>query len=298
MSLVLNMIGGGGSFTATDAILRVQAPAGGVVTISKGATTKTDYGHENMTDPTVYDYYFIIHQSQFDSLTPWTVSATANRVTNTQTIIINASDEYDLVFKCLVPDGYQAVEYIGCTGTQYIDCDIIPALNFSFNGKFAYTSNTADPHVVSFGRSSGGSYRLTIDVTEKKYSIYIASTSNNVTLSFASIVVNQFFDVSYEQSTNFQTVTIGGSTQTAAINTSEVSQIDYCYLCRYRSTNSWNNGPGRIASLVMYNNGTMVRDFRPCYRVSDSVAGLWDTISNTLFTNAGTGTFAVGSDLN
>ena len=105
MSLVLNMIGGGGSFTATDAILRVQAPATSVVTITKGSTVKTDYGHENMLDPTVYDYYFIIHQSQFDGLTPWSVTATDEGITNTKTIIINASDEYDLTFRCKVPDG-------------------------------------------------------------------------------------------------------------------------------------------------------------------------------------------------
>lgn len=94
-------LGGGGGITATDAILRVQAPAGSTVTITKGTTTKTDVGHENADDNTVYDYYFVIHQSQFDSTTPWTVTATLGTSTATGTVTIDTADEYDLVLNYL-----------------------------------------------------------------------------------------------------------------------------------------------------------------------------------------------------
>ena len=97
MSLTLNMVGGGGGgLSATDALLRVQAPAGSTVTITKGTTTKTDLGHENALDTTVYDYYFIIHQSQFDSVNPWTVTATLGTQTASDTVVIDAADEYDV----------------------------------------------------------------------------------------------------------------------------------------------------------------------------------------------------------
>ena len=97
MSLTLNMVGGGGGgLSAPDALLRVQAPAGSTVTITKGTTTKTDLGHENADDHTVYDYYFIIHQSQFDSVNAWTVTATLSGDTASDTIIIDAADEYDV----------------------------------------------------------------------------------------------------------------------------------------------------------------------------------------------------------
>ena len=96
MSLTLNMVGGGGGLSDTDALLRVQAPAGSVVTITKGSLTKTDHGHENADDHTLYDYYFIIHQSQFDSQNAWTVTATLGSDTSSKTVIINAADEYDV----------------------------------------------------------------------------------------------------------------------------------------------------------------------------------------------------------
>ena len=87
---------GGGNLLPTDAILRVQAPAGSTVTIVKGTTTKTDEGHENAGDNTVYDYYFIIHASQFDSSNPWTVTATDGASTKTATVIIDTAKEYNI----------------------------------------------------------------------------------------------------------------------------------------------------------------------------------------------------------
>ena len=89
--------GGGGSLQATDAILRVIAPAGSTVTISKGGVSKSDAGQENAADNTLYDYYFIIHASQFDSVNPWTVTATLGGDTASDTVIIDSADEYDVV---------------------------------------------------------------------------------------------------------------------------------------------------------------------------------------------------------
>jgi len=102
------MVGGGGSLSATDAILRVIAPAGSTVTISKGAVSKSDQGHENASDTSLYDYYFIIHASQFDSVNPWTVTATLGSDTASATVIIDSADEYDVVLDYgyyLVKDG-------------------------------------------------------------------------------------------------------------------------------------------------------------------------------------------------
>lgn len=46
----------------------------------------------------------------------------------------------------------------------------------------------------------------------------------------------------------------------------------------------------------IYSNGTLVRDFIPCYRNSDNVIGLYDTLNNVFYTNVGTGTFTKSSN--
>ena len=127
MSLTLNMVGGGGGgLSATDALLRVQAPAGSTVTISKGGTTKTDQGHENAEDTSLYDYYFIIHQSQFDSTTPWTVTATLGADSASDTVIIGSNKEYYLELSYtlwIIKDGIAKVETILCGTTVLQDPD-------------------------------------------------------------------------------------------------------------------------------------------------------------------------------
>lgn len=85
--------GGGGVLRDTDAVLRVIAPENSTVTITKGGTTKTAIGHTNAIEPSVSDYYFFIHQSQFDS-SAWTVTATNGVYSASDTIVINSSDAY------------------------------------------------------------------------------------------------------------------------------------------------------------------------------------------------------------
>lgn len=97
---IFNMVcggaGGGEIILPTDAILRVIAPAGSTVTITKGLDTRTDTGHADADDPSLYDYYFIIHQSDFDGVNPWTVTATHGTDSSSTTIIIDTAQEYDI----------------------------------------------------------------------------------------------------------------------------------------------------------------------------------------------------------
>ncbi len=47
----------------------------------------------------------------------------------------------------------------------------------------------------------------------------------------------------------------------------------------------------------MYDNGTLVRDFIPCYRKQDGVIGMYDLANDVFYTNAGTGTFLKGANV-
>ena len=47
----------------------------------------------------------------------------------------------------------------------------------------------------------------------------------------------------------------------------------------------------------IYDNNTLVRNFVPCYRKADNVAGLYDLVNGVFYTNAGTGTFIVGGNV-
>ncbi|MBR6010493.1 MAG: hypothetical protein IKP35_03730, partial [Alphaproteobacteria bacterium] len=52
----------------------------------------------------------------------------------------------------------------------------------------------------------------------------------------------------------------------------------------------------RIYSAKLYDNGQLVRDFIPVRRNIDGVLGMYDKVTETLYTNAGSGNFYPGQD--
>lgn len=48
--------------------------------------------------------------------------------------------------------------------------------------------------------------------------------------------------------------------------------------------------------VYIYDDDTLVREFVPCYRKSDSVIGMYDLVGKQFYTNGGSGTFQKGGD--
>ena len=69
------------------------------------------------------------------------------------------------------------------------------------------------------------------------------------------------------------------------------------YLFGVNTSGSTNNQLGslRIYSCKIYDNGTLVRDFKPYYD-SNGVACLFDAVSGTYYYNAGTGVFTASEE--
>lgn len=158
--------GGGGGLQSTDAILRVIAPAGSTVTISKGGVSKSDHGHENAADTSLYDYYFIIHASQFDSVNPWTVTATLGSDTASDTVVIDSADEYDVVLDYnlyLIRDGVFTTAY---THTLY---------GYS-TATWTEESGYAQLYVPKASSSFSTGYFSDIDITDYLYIVCESST--------------------------------------------------------------------------------------------------------------------------
>lgn len=109
MSLVLNMVGGsgGGKLKDTDAVLVVTVPTGSTVTATKSGTTLTPTMWVKAADNTLDCAIFSIPASQFDSTTPWTITATLGTYSATATVTIDSNKQYDLSMaaKWFIRDG-------------------------------------------------------------------------------------------------------------------------------------------------------------------------------------------------
>lgn len=90
---------GGGGLGSNDALVRVLAATGATVTIKKGSGSakNPNFVREYATKPSVSDFYFVVHSSDFGS-TSWTITAG----TKTANITIQASKLYDVNLSSLV----------------------------------------------------------------------------------------------------------------------------------------------------------------------------------------------------
>lgn len=67
----------------------------------------------------------------------------------------------------------------------------------------------------------------------------------------------------------------------------------------FRRRNNASAFSGKIfAFWAKDNNGNFIANYVPCYRKSDGVIGMYDTVSRSFFTSANSGTFTKGADVN
>lgn len=304
--MIINMVGGGGGFSASNAILGVTAYAGSIVTISNGTVTKSvtpDRSHvlSNNTDYAIY--YFGIPSGMFSSTISWNIVATYQGEDTTGTVIINTNAFYDVELTYIVPYDYQQVEYLQSNGNQYIDTLIktdnigfmkckfmclpmgwVAVPRYTFGGTIRIISGT-DQLDGGFGWDW---YLMALRVGA---SAHYFNTGFNIMSNFElSFLNNNRYAKLNEGTSNIETSTpsptYNGNFYLFTINISNTpsltdqnsNRIYECEISDYQNQ--------KIANLV------------PCYRKSDNVAGMYDNVNKRFLTNQGTGTFVVGSDVN
>ena len=213
-----------------------------------------------------------------------------------------------------IPSAYQAVEYILSSGTQYIntnyywqsettkieaDFEIISNSNTQslwgneeyYDGSSRYFSGI--PHL---GNNGLYGYFLGIaKVTE--ISIPIGLRTKIVT----STTNNKKYTIEKDGETIVNNASYEGTCQTHAVP-NETTNIGKIYI--FANHNSGSDGQKANATQIidsmklyrfkMYDNDIIVRDFIPCYRISDNVAGLYDKVNDAFYPNDGSGKFNVG----
>lgn len=289
--------GGGGGPSASDAILTVTVPTGSTVTATKGGVTLTPTLWVTAADATLDCALFVVTPAQFDSVNPWTVTATLGSDTASNTVIISSNEQYDLSLWYHVPtDLYQEVEYIQNTGQSWIDYEISPAINFRAVLKVCSDTISMSQGMLGINNSSGGAsgWRVNVFYRDGKYAYFAAADSDGENIIDTAIDYGTLVDLEYAQSQGSQSLTVNGYSKSSSKG--NVSAKNMCSTFRYHGA-SINYGIGKLQHAELYNDGVLVRDMWSCYRISDSVAGMWDKVSERFFVNAGSGTFAVGPDV-
>ncbi len=203
-------------------------------------------------------------------------------------------------FADTLPAGYTELEYIEGTGTQYITTDVIANQNTSAEIKFVPTSVYKSNGVFGARTSkTSNAFNIWEPGTE---GIIIANISNKGTIvSNVTPVLNETYVV-YLSSTRFSvndyTITISGTENFSTPGGLQLFNI-YGGDC---STTTSSEGANRIFSGKVYyfkvwQGDSLALNLIPAKNAS-GVVGMYDTVSGTFFTNAGTGTFTAGPAVN
>lgn len=183
-----------------------------------------------------------------------------------------------------LPSAYQKVAYLQGNGSQYLDLGISLTNNsiicatlyvsdgyqnmFAFGGRTSATQNN-----VEFNMNSNYGYSF-------DYGDYRVNRIN------APQIINSWFDVRC----NNLLLAIGDS----HYQLSDPGQFSTPNTYLFDTYNRWSAGSGWKGRIKrFYVIGTI--NLIPCVRKSDSKPGMYDTVSKTFFTNAGTGEFIVPS---
>lgn len=325
--MIINMVGSGGGFSPSNAILGVIAYTGSIVTIFNGTVTKTvtaDRSHSLENDNLYSIYYFGISPNLFSSSIPWDIQAEYNSEITYSNVVIDDNSFYNVRMNYILPYIYQQVTYLRGTGPQYIDalipCGDIKKINTRFMMETPITlSHTYVPSV--FGATDGTQYGNYISSAGFSFFNYMNNSNflfginswnsivwpNNSVGSLGRIAYGEIMDFSLNAiETNKFCLLQGRNSTTQYIDNNQWSQVisqKSLYLFAKNSAEGAfvvldGENINRIYSFTMYNSqNEKIADLIPCYRKADSVIGMYDNVNNRFLTNQGTGIFTVGSDV-
>jgi hypothetical protein len=186
-----------------------------------------------------------------------------------------------------LPSGYTEVEYIESSGTQYIDTGFVPNSNSRINIRFQFLASVSATNAIYGARTAWANSMSTFELTTAGAMIFGYGTK------YVSITPKALEVVEYDMNKNVASA--NGSTSTITANTFTAPCPAYLFAENNNGSPS-SFATGRMYSCKIYDNGSLVRNFVPCKNSSGTV-GLYDTVNSVFYTNAGSGTFAVGTVL-
>lgn len=195
-----------------------------------------------------------------------------------------------------LPWGYQEVEYLESTQTQYIDTGVPTSNSIKITAKAINT----------FGIKNNGSYGAMLfggRVTNSESNIsYASGRSNDYIGNGGGFLTIQKNDnrglLTIEYDNHLVQISCGNYAFSNSLNVQITNPKSIFLFSTNQNGNPEQSGTWRILDFTIAENDMTVRKFIPCYRKSDSKPGMYDLVSKTFFTNAGTGEFIIGPDVN
>jgi hypothetical protein len=211
--------------------------------------------------------------------------------------------------KSLLPSEYQRVEYIESvensnqTKQPIIDSKIIPTINIGINIVYSSTvAKTQSQFVIGARNKSGGTifYGLngSSSPTNGKYlfDVFLNGAKTFNTMERVDGAKMQSSLTPMGEGTfdwDLTNLDTGEHTLTIA-NGSNISTTETIRIFGFSTSHTLDRM--KLYECQIYDSGILVRNFIPCYRKSDNVIGLFDTVYGEFYTST-QGEFTKGADV-
>jgi len=209
-------------------------------------------------------------------VTPWECTITATTVNG-----LTASCS---VRQSRLPSEYQEVEWVQSSGSQYIDTWFNPTGNSEIELDFE-VYNTTDG---IFWVDSWWTNAMFIVFNTRLFCYWTQYQE------YGNYFTN---GVKYKLEFKNLTCTLNWTTQFTYTQNTFTSNYS-CYLFAKRRNNYIEAYSDlKVYELKLWDNWTLERDFIPCYRIADSVIGMYDIINDVFYTNQWSWTFTKWNDV-
>ena len=198
---------------------------------------------------------------------------------------------------------YTRVDYIESTGTQYIDTGVIANQNTGFDIDFI-TYNKIDKGSIYGSGTIFGARKTYRD------SGFQLTTYNNASLlgHFLFGTNSSYEDIRYSagivpgtrQKISFKNniLTLPDNSTTTVTDYTFTTPSTLAIFALNQDGSIVEYSKTKLYNFKIYDGDTLIRNFIPCYRNSDTEVGLYDLVDNKFYTNSGTGKFEYNKDFN
>lgn len=224
-----------------------------------------------------------------------------------------ARSDYDAEAEALLPEEYQQIEYVETTGYQYIDTGVLASdhpngIIYDMYG--SVTGRAGSGKVDYFWGATDGTNRSGYigmpngaGTDTANINLFVGTSSSVIKSGTITFGADHHICVKAGAATaSTATAYLDGTalaSPSTGVDGTQPAKAIWLFACNGISDTTGNRRfMGRCTQFTMTAaDGTPIRNFVPCYRVSDGVIGLYDTVEGKFYTNAGTGAFTKGADV-
>lgn len=194
-----------------------------------------------------------------------------------------------------LPTGYTELEYIESTGTQYIDTGIKASDCYGIYADFTPLGTNGLTGVFGSNTKVQNGTSLWLNNSSSEVAFYIRP--NTIVALSPQIPINNILNTRcvFSMFNRVATFTYNNVTSSGTYNFGTTTYDTTIKVCGCSASYDTHSAIAKYNKFMLYGeNNTLIRNFIPAKRNSDNVLGMYDTISETFFTNSGTGNFVAG----